>query len=179
MRASSEELPLKYDEGMNYARFYKRISSPLRSPRARRLLRLFDKLLVLLFVIAYAGLLITLAIHGDPRIIKVLAIPLVAFVCTALLRVLINRPRPSESCDIDPLIRKESTGKSLPSLHVASAVVISITYLWIIPASGPLCLLACCAVAGTRIIGGLHFPSDVACAAVLSLLIGISGLWLF
>jgi membrane-associated phospholipid phosphatase len=77
------------------------------------------------------------------------------------VRAKINRPRPYETWDIDPLIHKDTKGNSMPSRHVFSSAVISMAWLRILPPVGAALLVISAAAALIRVIGGVHYPSDV------------------
>ena len=154
---------------MDYTQRYERISRPFRTAGATRALNAVDRALVYVFAVAYIVLLALLAIQGDARIVRAVIVPAITFALVSALRLAINRPRPYEACAIDPLVEKDTHGKSMPSRHMASAVVIACTFLWVCPAAGIALLAGCACIALTRVIGGVHYPSDIAAAAAIGL----------
>ncbi len=154
---------------MDYPAWYENISAPFRSPSAARALNVLDKALVYIVAAAYLATLVYLAVTGDARFWKALAVPAVTFILVTVLRALVNAPRPYEEHDIDPIIHKETHGKSLPSRHLASAVIIACTLAWLNPAGGVFALAASAVVAFTRLAGGVHYPKDIAAAIAVSL----------
>ena len=160
---------------MDYERTYERISRPFRNETAMRALGLLDKGLVYLIALAYIATLVWLFATGDTRAWKVLAVPAATFAITTLIRALVNAPRPYESARIDPLIQKDTQGKSFPSRHVASGVAIACAFLYLNPLAGSFALIACAAVCFTRIVGGVHFPRDVVAAVLIATACGIIG----
>ena len=143
---------------------------------AEQAIIILDKSLVaiiaFIYVISTAWLLFT----GDIlRALRMICVPALTFILVTYLRARWNAPRPYELYDIDPIIRKDTRGLSMPSRHIASAVIIACALSWIHLDWGVLAFVACAAVAFTRIVGGVHFPRDVAVAAAISLACGILG----
>lgn len=166
---------MQYHGAMDYSSWYERISRPFRTEGASRALNAADRGLVALFAVAYVALLAALALHRDPRLLKALLVPAATFALTSLVRGALNRPRPYEKPGIDPVISKDTQGKSMPSRHMASATVIACTFAWILPPLGAALLATCACVAFIRIVGGVHFPSDIAVAAAVGLAVALIG----
>ena len=154
-----------------YTEFYERISAPWRAnPALRGALRSVDLALRIAFALAYLGLLNWLAYQGDyPRLERAFFVPAITFVAVTALRNAINAPRPYEAYPIDAVIPKETTGKSMPSRHMASATIIACTLWWVSVPAGIVAAVGCAAIAYVRIAGGVHFPRDIAAAAAFSL----------
>lgn len=78
-----------------------------------------------------------------------------------LLRAALNRPRPYEALNFTPLFPKDTKGQSMPSRHCfsAAAIVAAAFTVWV-PLGVAACLLAA-VVAVTRVLTGVHYPSDV------------------
>lgn len=161
--------------GMDYQSWYERISAPFRSEASIRAINVLDKALVYVIALAYIVTLVYLAVTGDPRFLRTLIVPAVTFAVVTISRMLINAPRPYEEHPIDPIVVKETRGKSLPSRHLASAVIISFALAWLNPLCGALAFIASAAVAFTRIVGGVHYPRDVIAAIIVSLVCGFLG----
>lgn len=158
---------------MNYEQFYRQITSGIRGrKRPLRALPALNRLLTGLMYLAYPLLLAAILIRegrGQGRkallnsdFLKCLLIPAGGFAAETALRAGINRPRPYETWKLDPLIHKDTRGKSFPSRHVFSSVIISMAYLFICPAAGAFFLAVSALTALLRVIGGVHYPSDVA-----------------
>lgn len=154
---------------MDYSRYYERISRPFRSERGTRAVNALDRALVFAFAAAYLVLLAVLASQGDGRVAKALVVPATTFALVTAARAAIDRPRPYESHDIDPIVRKAMRGKSMPSRHMASAVAIACALLWSSPAAGAVAAAGCACIAFTRLVGGVHYPSDIAVAVAVAL----------
>ena len=160
---------------MDYPSWYKRISQPFRSPGAARALGVLDRVLVYAFAAVYIGLLAVLLFTGNAFLARALIVPAITFALTTALRMLVNRPRPYEAHDIDPVIHKDTQGKSMPSRHMTSAVIIAFTCCIYLPALGIALFCACACIAFTRIVGGVHYPTDIAAAIGVGLACGILG----
>ena len=160
------------------ARQYARISAPFRSEKRRKMLLNTNRMLTYGCYAAYPLLLAVLAIQRDGRFWRSLLVPAVSFVLLSIVRRCINAPRPYEALEIEPLIHKDTHGKSLPSRHVFSMFVIAMTFLWILPVLGTVLLLCGCVLAAVRVVGGVHFPRDVIVGAVVGILSGVIGFYL-
>ena len=89
---------------------------------------------------------------------RVLAVPAAVYVLGTLLRAAINRPRPYEALSFTPLFPKDTKGQSLHCFSAAAIVAAAVT-VWV-PLGVAACLLAA-GVAVTRVLTGVHYPSDV------------------
>ena len=154
----------------DYERFYNRLSAPLRDrPRLVRALATLDKALVVLVAAAYVGSCLWMLATHDPRLASQLLVPAAALACMSALRAWIDAPRPYEAHAIDPLIKKDTSGKSFPGRHVFSATVIAFALGRLSIALGAAGLIAACAIACVRVLGGVHYPRDVVAGALLGL----------
>lgn len=142
---------------------------------AARAVNLIDKGLVIVIAAIYIVMAGFFAFTLDPRIIKFALVPAATFAVVTLVRAYINAPRPYELFDIDPIIAKDTHGLSMPSRHVASAVIIACAITWITVPGGIAALLASVLVAAARIVGGVHFPRDVFAAMAISAAFGAIG----
>ena len=123
---------------------------------------------------AYPALLVLIWISGDlRRLAWNLLIPAISFVLLTVIRARINRPRPYEAWPIDPLIHKDTKGNSMPSRHVFSSAVIAMAWLAFWPPAGIFFLAVTAAAAVIRVLGGVHYPSDVAAGFAAGVAAGI------
>lgn len=99
--------------------------------------------------------------------------PALGFSLVSWLRQSLNQPRPYEAWPIEPLIAKDTVGQSFPSRHVFSASVIGTVALLNQPFLGGLILLVAAVLAVLRVLGGVHYPKDVAVGFVLGILLGL------
>ena len=161
------------------AKQYNQMSQPLRErPELLRALTLANKGLTTLGYVVYPLLLVILFATQDPFLMRCFVVPLVGFVTLSLARAAINAPRPYEALDIQPLIKKDTHGKSFPSRHAFSMFMIAFCWLqWCVPV-GVLLLIAGVEMSAVRVMGGVHFPRDVAAGFLFALACAAVGFWL-
>lgn len=154
---------------------YRAWSAPFRSPGAAKALTVANRVTTMTFYVLYPILLIMLAIQWNPLFIPCLVTPAITFVGLSTFRKKINAPRPYEVLDIDPIIKKDTHGKSFPSRHVFSAFVITMCWLAYSPVIGGLLLALGVFVGAIRVAGGVHFPKDVIGGALMGMACGFVG----
>ena len=164
----------------DYSHFYQQLTGRIReSGAACFLLRAAGKGATGIMYAAYPLLLAWLAMDGAYRnLVFTLLIPGAGFVLLTIVRAKINRPRPYETWDISPLIRKDTRGNSMPSRHVFSSAVIAMAWLPVYPPAGVLFLILTAAAALIRVLGGVHYPSDVTIGFLAGILAGMPLLFL-
>lgn len=127
--------------------------------------------------VAFIGLLISLAINKDERIIRVILTCGISFILVTIFRMICNSERPYTKYKFTPLISKDKVGQSMPSRHVFSTFVITMafayTYSW---AFIPLLVVSMIIAVG-RVLGGVHFPKDVIVGAIIGVISGILGFY--
>ena len=135
-------------------------------PAALRALEYAQKISVLGVYLVYGAVLAVTLWQRSGQFWRVLAVPAAVYVLGTLLRAAINRPRPYEALNFTPLFPKDTKGQSMPSRHCfsAAAIVAAAFTVWV-PLGVAACLLAA-AAAGvwavqTRVLTGVHYPSDV------------------
>ena len=122
--------------------------------------------------LVYPLLLVLLALSDTGHLLVALAFPLAGFVLTTVLRIVVGERRPYEALDIEPLIHKDTVGKSFPSRHMYSIAAIAMAWASCCVPVG-VCLLALTAVMGwIRVLGGVHYTHDVIAGALLGLAFG-------
>lgn len=163
---------------MNAAR-YAALSRPFRgNPGARRALVLANNGLTYLCYILYPLLLVLLALFEPSFLLRNVLVPAVLFVAVSAFRRVYDEPRPYEALDIDPLIHKDTKGKSFPSRHIFSVFMIAMCWMtYCVPVGAALSV--CGVIMGViRVVGGVHYPKDVIAGALVGVVGGIVGLWL-
>ena len=164
-----------YNSDMNYGTWYESISAHFRDEMAIATINVLDKALVYLIAAVYVCIIVFLGFTKDPALLKFVIVPAVTFVVVTIVRARIDAPRPYDLYDIDPIIVKNTHGKSLPSRHVASAVAIACAITYVHLDWGALAFTACAIVSFTRIVGGVHFPRDVVAAIAIAVAIALVG----
>ena len=149
-------------------------------PGAARAIVGINEWLKYLCYILYPALLVALAVDNQLQLLlREIAVPVILFVALSIFRHFFNAPRPYETMQIDPLIHKETRGKSFPSRHIFSIFMIAMCWLRVFVPIG-IALLACGVVmAVIRVVGGVHFPRDVIVGALVAIAGGIIGLMLY
>ena len=157
---------------------YERWSAPIaRHPRGPAALKWINTLLTRLCYVCYPLALAVLALNRDGRFWRTLLVPGISFVLVTFLRKGVNRPRPYEALDIHPIIHKDTKGNSFPSRHVFSVFVIDMAFWYLCPPLGGVFLVMGVILAATRVLGGVHYPSDVLAGALLAAAAGALGFW--
>lgn len=162
------------------AEIYAKISRPFRRSRAlHRMFLLCNYAIPAIFYVSFFLLLLMQIFRDTPmhpspafRSLLTAGIP---FVLVSLFRKFANRPRPYEALAIDPLIPKQKKGQSFPSRHVFSAFVIAMCWLFYVPPVGMVLLVLSAVLAAVRVVGGVHYVSDVLAGALIGILSGFVG----
>lgn len=126
----------------------------------------------------YLAALIVFAFRQDLRLMRLILVPAACFLTVTALRPAINRMRPYDRFDAQPVGSfRRGKGKSMPSRHAASAAAIAFAVIYACP-SVPVavCMLALCVlIAALRVLTGQHYISDVLAALALSLTLSLIG----
>ena len=134
----------------------------------------FNETITFLFYALYPLLLAYIYVNCRQLFLRSLLIPAVSFIAISIFRIVFDRPRPYETYpDMDPIILKDSKGHSMPSRHIFCCMIISMTVMQISHTIGLLLLLATVTEGFIRIIGGVHYPDDIAVGALLGIFAGM------
>ena len=152
---------------------YEKISAPFRSESKMKILLFLNKMITLLGYISYPILIILVLIYQKEQLLKVIMIPATGFFLLTLIRKGINRKRPYETLNIQPLIIKDKKGHSMPSRHVFSMTIIAVSWLMISPIIGSILLICSLMMGMIRVVGGVHYPSDVLVGFISACLCGL------
>lgn len=161
---------------------YKKMTQPFRdNVGLAKGLHIANKLCTGVMYLAYPILLVYLYFFGKFSSYfsfkKALLVPAISFVLLSIVRALINRPRPYETFEMPPVIKKDTKGNSFPSRHVFSATMIAMTFLLMSPWPwiGMLFLFVSVLLAVVRVISGVHYISDVLAGIVVAMVAAIVG----
>ncbi len=133
------------------------------------------KVLTYLTAVMYISVIIQLIFLEDTRLIRVIIIPAASFILLTVFRAKYNAKRPYEKYGFNPLIPKETQGKSFPSRHVFSVFVCAGAVSFIYPLLGIIMYIMGLFLAIIRVISGVHFPKDVIAGAIVGILCNIAG----
>ena len=154
---------------------YEKWSAPFRrNEKALKGFTYLNRGMTALVFAAYPLLLFYLFLTGSKKWFLCVLIPAVSFVLVSLFRRWYSAGRPYELLDITPLIPKDTVGKSSPSRHVFSVFIIGMTFFYVNPIVGLAVFFIGILTAFVRVIGGVHFPKDVAAGAALGVLFGLA-----
>lgn len=134
-----------------------------------------NRALTALGYIAYPLLLALLAIFDRALLLRCIAVPAAGFLICTLIRNAVDAPRPYEAGGPAPRIPKDTRGKSFPSRHAFCMFTIACTWLTWQPIAGAALLACACIMAAIRVVGGVHYPRDVAAGAALAIAICAAG----
>ena len=160
----------------NYQEWYNHIAGKIENkPIFLSLLRTFNRFMTVVMPIVYLTLLVaTYFQEGLEKQVGIyLFIPASGFVILSFLRKKINAPRPYEEWTIKPLLDRDSPGQSMPSRHVFSATIISMTCLHASLTMGMICLTLSSFLGLVRVLGGVHYPKDVVVGYICGLVWGV------
>jgi undecaprenyl-diphosphatase len=116
--------------------------------------------------------------HGLAAALHMAATGLVALTLYRRLKHWTHRPRPFRACPGVVAHVPALDEFSFPSGHTLQAVSFTIVALAWYPQLAPLLLSFTVLVAASRVILGLHYPSDVLAAILIGSGLGVSSLWL-
>lgn len=141
-------------------------------------LRLLNAILTVTVYISYPALCLYLLIFRRELLLRCVLVPGIMFVCVSLLRRIINRSRPYEKLGFTPVIFKDKKGQSMPSRHVFSVFIIAMTFLYVFPPISIVFFAIGLVMAVVRVLGGVHYLSDVLVGAVIGIASGIIGYYI-
>lgn len=127
------------------------------------------------FSVIYISTAFYLIYNSDPRIKTFILIPAVVYLTAKLIPLLYNRPRPFAEFSLKSLV-KQRKDHSFPSTHSASSMIISLAVLTINFKFGFLMILMAGLTALSRIMVGVHYPSDILGAWILALSLHFLGM---
>lgn len=157
---------------------YLKMTKPFRdNPGMAKGIHIINKVCTLTMYIAYPIFILYMLWQKDAYVARVIIVPLDSFIILTVFRAFINRPRPYETFEVPPVIKKDTKGKSFPSRHVFSAMVIALTFLMVSPWSwlGILFIIMTALLATVRVLSGVHYISDVVAGALFAIVAAVVG----
>lgn len=119
-----------------------------------------------------------LIFNSDPRLRSFILIPAAVYLTVKLIPILYNRKRPFAEYSLKSLV-KQREDRSFPSTHTASSLIISLAVLNISPGLGIVMLGLAVITALSRIMVGVHYPTDIIGAWLLAVIINFLALIFF
>ncbi len=126
-----------------------------------------------IFLLFFVMLTYYLLVRKYGELILCILVCGVGFLFATALRKLIAKERPYTVQHYDPIIKKERGCFSMPSRHAFSVFIIAFASLRINPwlfVVNMICGLCLCAL---RVLGGVHYISDVLASFVIALAFGL------
>lgn len=158
---------------------YVKMTQPFRdNPGMAKGIHIANKVCTVTMYIAYPILIAyMLFARKDPYTARIIIVPANSFLILSVFRYLINRPRPYETFDVPPVIAKDTKGKSFPSRHVFSAMIIALTFLLASPFLwlGVVFAVVSLLLAVVRVVSGVHYISDVVAGILVALVAAMIG----
>ncbi len=154
-----------------YSKKYEKISKPF--IKYKNIILLLNKLLTMIGYASYPILLVCTWLVNKELFLPMILIPGSGFVLLTFVRKVINRKRPYESYNIDPIIKKDTKGNSMPSRHVFSMTIIAVSWFVVSPVVGIILFIFSTLLACIRVVGGVHYISDVLVAILCAIGWGI------
>lgn len=131
-----------------------------------------SKLTPYLIFLIYIVFIIMMFLKKDVKTINFILVPAYTLVIVTIIRDVINRPRPYQTLHIEPIFTHKN-GHSFPSRHTASAFVIASSILYINIYVGIIMFIFAFVMGLSRIMAGVHYPSDVFFGMILGIIGGI------
>lgn len=138
----------------------------------------FNRIVTIAVYLLYPALLVLLWHTKNDDLLAAILIPGISFILLSIYRDRINKPRPYEVFNMQPVISKKTQGHSFPSRHIFCMFLIAVTVFYFYPIPGVLIGLVGIALAFNRVVGGVHFVKDVVAGALIGIGCGIVGFYL-
>ena len=129
-------------------------------PRIRQFVIFLANICPIISFVSYGILIGWIGILLSFMLLYFIIIPAGAFFTTTIIRNYLNAPRPFEVLGFQPL-KPHKPGRSLPSRHSTSALIIALVWLTVQPLVGYLLLFNTLIIGLTRCLMGVHYPRDV------------------
>ena len=134
-----------------------------------------EKLCEILVYAVYPLFLIYLLITNNGYFLRSVLTCGISFILVSILRKVLNAKRPYEVYDVPAVMKKEKKGSSMPSRHVFSATIISVSVSFVCPLLSLALGLSALVMAVSRVLLGVHFVRDVLAGYLIGLVLGFIG----
>ena len=98
----------------------------------------FNRIVTGAVYLLYPALLVMLYLTKNDGLLPAVVIPGISFILLSIVRDRINKPRPYEVFDLEPIINKKTSGHSFPSRHIFCMFLIAVTVFYFYPLAGVL-----------------------------------------
>lgn len=123
--------------------------------------------------IFYMLFLLKIFLDRPHNLLILAAEPIAVLAITTILRIVINRKRPSEKYNLEPIDGSKKTGHSFPSIHVAFSLSIALAVLRYGPNMGLLLSALAIIITVTRLLSGVHYITDIIASIVISIIVNL------
>lgn len=147
------------------------------SKKATLSLKIISSVSVIISVLSYCALLFLSFYNSIYEGLSVLISAALPFFIVGFVRMLIDAPRPYELYSFYENKPKERSGRSFPSRHAYSILVIAVIAFAYSIALGVALILLGVALCVSRVLLGIHFIRDVLAGGAIGVLAGLIGLF--
>ena len=123
--------------------------------------------------IFYSLFLLKIFLNKSGNMLVLTSEPIAVLIVTVILRIIIDRKRPSEKYDLTPIDGSRKKGRSFPSIHVALSVSIALAVLHYGPNMGLLLSTLAGTITIVRLLSGVHYITDVAASIIIAFVINM------
>ena len=123
--------------------------------------------------IFYSLFLLKIFLNKSGSMLVLTSEPIAVLIVTVILRIIIDRKRPSEKYDLIPIDGSRKKGRSFPSIHVALSVSIALAVLHYGPNMGLLLSTLAGTITIVRLLSGVHYITDVAASIIIAFVINM------
>ena len=123
----------------------------------------------------FYGVLVRPGFHDPKMTLRLVLTCGIPFVLLSAARHALDLPRPFEVYDLQPLLPRETPGRSFPSRHVFSIFVIGTCFCYLQPWIGGILLSLGVILSALRVLSAVHFERDVLAGAAIGILSGVIG----
>lgn len=126
-----------------------------------------------MIIIFYSLFLLKIYIEWQSHLFFFIKNPLYAVLIAIVLKLLINRKRPTQKYNIKPIDDLKRKNYSFPSIQIVFATSIALTVLKYGPNMGLLLSVLAIALTISRFLSGVHYLSDIVVSVCIAFIINI------